>query len=287
MNDDPQPKPSNIIPFGKYKGRSIEEVLIDDPSYLQWCADQDWFRARFNVLYQVIINRGAESQETPEHNALQVRFLDHEFCLRFLKWYRPDIDQLARDDLQEILEWSIKRIEEELARRKREETVEQSGIDHAERYERGEQKSWEYRPFKSAAEYRTSARAIQADIARINAKLIQQRNAQLGDITFCFEQQFEIGGIDVVLTVQAVSVALKIEARIFGYYHHNQEREAIKIELKPSIGDDYPAVLRQMRANKSNVLLVREYRGQGATQEQFVKTFAAASIRVVFLDDLQ
>jgi hypothetical protein len=26
--------PSNIVPFGKYKGRLIEEVLADDPSYI-------------------------------------------------------------------------------------------------------------------------------------------------------------------------------------------------------------------------------------------------------------
>lgn len=28
-------QPANIVPFGKYKGRLIEEVLVDDPAYLQ------------------------------------------------------------------------------------------------------------------------------------------------------------------------------------------------------------------------------------------------------------
>jgi uncharacterized protein (DUF3820 family) len=78
-------QPSNIVPFGKYKGRLIEEVLVDDPGYLQWLAGQEWFRSKFAVLYQVIINRGAEAEETPEHNALQVRFLEDDFCLRFLR----------------------------------------------------------------------------------------------------------------------------------------------------------------------------------------------------------
>jgi uncharacterized protein (DUF3820 family) len=75
---------SKIIPFGKYRGRLIEDLLIDDPGYLQWLVGQDWFRAKFNILHQVIINRGAEPEETPDHNAMQVKFLDDEFCLRFL-----------------------------------------------------------------------------------------------------------------------------------------------------------------------------------------------------------
>ena len=50
--------------------------------------------------------------------------------------------------------------------------------------------------------------------------------------------------------------------------------------------DDYPAVLRQMKANGSDVLLIGDYVGTGATREQFIKTFATASKRVVFLHDV-
>src|SRR2546423_13353639 len=35
---------AHVMPFGKYKGRLLEEILIDDPSYLDWLAAQDWFR---------------------------------------------------------------------------------------------------------------------------------------------------------------------------------------------------------------------------------------------------
>ena len=37
---------NTIIPFGKYKGRPVEEVVVDDPGYLEWLSDQDWFRAK-------------------------------------------------------------------------------------------------------------------------------------------------------------------------------------------------------------------------------------------------
>jgi hypothetical protein len=39
MTDDGK----NIMPIGKYKGRLIEELLVDDPGYLQWLAGKDWF----------------------------------------------------------------------------------------------------------------------------------------------------------------------------------------------------------------------------------------------------
>ena len=56
-------KGANIVPFGKYKGRLIEELLVDDPNYLEWLSGQDWFRAKYINLHQVIINRGAEPEE--------------------------------------------------------------------------------------------------------------------------------------------------------------------------------------------------------------------------------
>ena len=58
------------------------------------------------------------------------------------------------------------------------------------------------------------------------------------------------------------------------------------IEIKPVVGDDYPAVLRQMRANGSNVLFAERYTGTGATEAQFVKTFALSDIKIVFRRDV-
>jgi uncharacterized protein (DUF3820 family) len=103
----------NVIPFGKYKGRPVDEVLIDDPGYLQWLAGQDWFRAKFTILHQVIINRGNEPEETPDHNAMQVRFLDDEFCKQILRCAR---DETAfRERLRNAREHNLKAIDEALA----------------------------------------------------------------------------------------------------------------------------------------------------------------------------
>ena len=57
--------------------------------------------------------------------------------------------------------------------------------------------------------------------------------------------------------------------------------EGMRIEIKPVMGDDYPAVLRQMQANRCSTLYLVEYTGAGATLEQVKKMFATAGFRVV------
>lgn len=70
------------------------------------------------------------------------------------------------------------------------------------------------------------------------------------------------------------------------------------VEIKPTISDDYPAVLRQMKASmpvRSNgwqseyyfVLLVGEYSGTGATKEEFIDFFETQGYRVIFGKDLE
>ena len=71
-----------LIPFGKYKDQPVE-VLAQDRQYVELLTAQPWFRDKFAGLYTVIINNFQEASETPEHNALQVLFLDDQFCARF------------------------------------------------------------------------------------------------------------------------------------------------------------------------------------------------------------
>lgn len=94
---------SNIVPFGKHKGRSIEEVLETDPGYLQWLSSRPWFAAKFVTLHQTVINRGGEPEETPEHNSLQVLFLDDAFCWKFWRAYQTDDALLKFDDSHQRL----------------------------------------------------------------------------------------------------------------------------------------------------------------------------------------
>jgi hypothetical protein len=72
---------TNIVPFGKYKNQPIE-ALAEDKNYCEWLAGQGWLAEKFPAIHTLIINNFAEPDETPEHNRLQLRFLDNGFRLR-------------------------------------------------------------------------------------------------------------------------------------------------------------------------------------------------------------
>lgn len=185
---------SDIVPFGKHKGKPVD-ALLDDREYVDWLTQQGWFRERYGNIYQVVINNGAEPSETPEHNAMQARFLDEEYVRALIR--------------------------------------------------------------------RLSENAENATIER------WLRDARLVG--------FEKAGADVLIAT-------------YGY--------AVCVEIKPTVGDDYPAILRQIKRlgrtakydygedTRFNVLLVGSYTGVGATKEQFVQIFKLSDITVIFADEL-
>jgi hypothetical protein len=139
-------------------------------------------------------------------------------------------------------------------------------------------------------ELRRASQRYKNELLRLMA-LHKALIAPVNNVAVKFGREFEVSGVDVVLSVSTSSNEFvkqpdwwRTEYQYF--WHHGYWSQSFEIELKPIIGDDYPAVLRQMKANKSAVLFVGEYRGQGASQEQFVKTMATADIRVVFARDI-
>src|SRR5262249_36667388 len=57
------------MPFGKYKGWLIEDVLDHDPKYLEWLASQPDFPEKRPYLYQIIIENGLGPEDAPEPEA--------------------------------------------------------------------------------------------------------------------------------------------------------------------------------------------------------------------------
>ena len=249
-----------IVPFGKYKGRLIEELLVDDPNYLEWLSGQDWFRAKYINLHQVIINRGAEPEETPEHNALQVLFLEDEFCRRFLQ---------RMPDWKEMFSQAIESINE---RRKWELAAKQEALQNGG-YRSGSDDWYRY--------------GSKFDQAKVEAEVVALSDP--GAVVQSFSRRFEVKGVDVVLSLmlsyERVSDIFE-QVRFLISEHRCYERD-IRIEIKPVVADDYPAVLRQMKANGSRVLFLERYAGKGATRDQFIKTFATAGRVVIFKDEVQ
>jgi hypothetical protein len=73
-----------IIPFGKHKGKTVEEVQALDPQYLEFLNMQDWMREKFpSILAAAAALNGVKSEDTPSHNAIQLKFLDDDFVMKF------------------------------------------------------------------------------------------------------------------------------------------------------------------------------------------------------------
>jgi len=237
----------NIVPFGKYKGQPIE-ALAQDRTYLDWLSAQNWFRERYAGIYTLIINNFSEATETPDHNALQVLFLDDAFCERFIAVLKPQWG----DGIKKELSDHVLRQRQQL-------------VDHAE-------SKWISDERKKEAE--TALRKY--DEVKLKWGL-------------SFRRQFEQHGVDVNLqcTIGTTEKLPRLlSSKLVADDFLSSWFGSFNIEIKPTVGDDYPAVLRQMRANRSDLLFTENYTGVGATKEQFVKTFALSGIKVIFRRDV-
>ena len=83
---------AHVVPIGKYKGEPVE-VLLADQSYTEWLLAQPWFPERYAALHQTIINYGAEPQDSPEHNEMQLRYLDDRLCLNLAAFVGATTDK--------------------------------------------------------------------------------------------------------------------------------------------------------------------------------------------------
>lgn len=88
MQSTNSPLEGEVVPFGKYRDRPVEHMLADG-SYLQWLLAQPWFRERYVSLHQLVVMGGNEPQDSPEHNEMQLRFLEKDWSLRLANLLYP------------------------------------------------------------------------------------------------------------------------------------------------------------------------------------------------------
>jgi hypothetical protein len=70
-----------LFPLKKYLNQPIE-VVLRDSNYCIWLLSQAFFRSEEYKHFRLIIaDYYGEPDNTPEHNALQKRFLDERYCL--------------------------------------------------------------------------------------------------------------------------------------------------------------------------------------------------------------
>jgi hypothetical protein len=62
-------------------------------------------------------------------------------------------------------------------------------------------------------------------------------------------------------------------------------RKEFKIEIKPSMGDDFPSVLRQMKRNGADTLFVGAFKARACTLEHVRKMFDP--FKIVTVDEVR
>ena len=249
-----------IIPFGKYKGQPID-VLQSDKQYADWLMQQDWFREKYPQFNTVIINNFNAPQDSPEHNKLASLFLNDEFCINLFKFCNSHVTSKHR-----------------ITKTK-------------------------HHPKKVPA-YAFNAYAIDCDVTSIEDK------------GYSIKRTFEAKeGSDILIEVTKTYILhyyiqnkdnnLYSEVSFFkpGFGHYmfayrikqmtdiliettkeHYEVSTAAVEIKPVVGDDYPTVMRQCRAQKSSVLFIGEFKSSVISINDLRKMFP--DIQIVLLSDI-
>lgn len=239
---------SELIPFGKYKGQPVEQLQHDE-QYAGWLVQQPWFKERYGKIHTLIVNNFKEESASPEHNRMQVRFLNKEFCLKFAL---SSLGEGMVEDAEEL-------------------SVITCGTNIEDYRERFNPEPWQYKKWLAV--------------------------------------QFEDYGWDVVLSVRKCYPYLKISnyescdgvVKKEKLFTHDCNF-CFFIELKPTIGDDFPAVLRQvksraMRCNfpvretlsSKNIVFVvcDSFQSDSVSLEDAKSMFAASRIYLMLSSEVQ
>jgi hypothetical protein len=269
---------ADIVPIGKYKGQPVE-VLQGDPQYVEWLMGQDWVRTKYPQLFTLIVNNFGEPTETPEHNKLQAMFLDEEFRGRVFdsfpnaRWWTAAIR--SDDHFNKIVEiFDPERRRTKANRDYGELAIE---FDYPFKYSFGKEQE---AANNEVSEYiNKSFREAAGDIRKLKSEAAYPLKFEAPQI------DFESKGADIHMKYRGVSTVHTSSYSGGMAIVAETDNLTIRIEIKPSMGDDFPAVLRQMKANQCDVLYLDAYTGVGATLEQVIKMFAASGIKVLLHKD--
>ena len=238
---------SKIVPFGKYKGQPIE-VLQQDLPYLEWLKNQDWFKQKYQQFNTVVINNFQEPSETPEHNKLCNLFLDESNCYKLFRLV--------------VSQFDIKESKKILSKAKNEDPIKPKIFipDSQTTIQIPSLKDINYRMAITDENYKDEL---------IKQKIIKE-------ITVTPQWTF----VPTVFEDKSIDVK-------FSYYDKNGNFNPIPffIEVKPCIGDDYPAILRHVNNNECQYVIGDKFTAAGATIEQVKEIFKRSKKTLILFSE--
>lgn len=270
------------VPFGKYKNQPYD-VLLADAGYAMYLLSSMYakLQSQHPMLLAFLVSRYGLPDSTPEHNRLQNRFLDDSFAIRFAMAASPWHGQ-ALASLQTI------KLADVWARYVRRQLL-------TEKERSAKRQSWE--PASRLPELRDELIGQAAGISFIPSCGVLEGTTWLKPAATS-KLEFEKDGADVsfsvvsscsVVTTASVKFADSgtTEQKEIGGYNYGGSYSIFSVEVKPIVGDDYPAILRAMKAVGARQLLVGEYTGAGATWGELVRVFELSGRTAVLLADVE
>ncbi len=268
-----------IVPFGKYKGKLVTE-LLQDSKYLEWCQNQpgivDKYSKIFNFIYAPTIRSDSDDCPTPEHNKLQNQFLkdDFQMCI-----FNLLIGNRIQYEFNAITH----------------------SIDFTENFELPTDYRLKYRPrisvkFEGKFNWDVVMAIDNGDGMKVSIKSNDIR-----------EQDSLLKKMHSNLKYLYLS-SIKNESIKDYYINKRPQNLNIFIEIKPSLGDDYPCVLRKMAnqiehmrsrikaecghisgdfySNIMFVLLLKDFKSESATIDELKTIFRQHRISIIFMDEV-
>lgn len=272
-------KNDKLIPFGKYKGQPIE-VLQADRQYTDWLTQQQWFREKYPTMVNIIVNSFNEPDETPEHNRLQIRFLDPETRVK-LAWLVFQEMKAEEEILDTIVRLTADYVDSEGERAKAIQDRREQTERYISRVAEWEAENKREYPFKDAHTYSTP-------LPKRAEWVFTPSNACPISTT---EPQFEVDAVDCRYKYTVTTgVSLNVWGRNFPVHGCG----GIAIEAKPLLGDDYPAVLRKMLTTRSradysltHVLVFNTFQSAAIDLKTLKKFFINQRIHAVSMAEIE
>lgn len=263
-----------IIPFGKHRGSTVAELLAKDPAYADWLVAQGWLAQRFAELHAAITTRGAGADDSPEHNRIQVRFLDPLFRAALISLTQNVQEARIRDwnDRAYPLKDAVHTSQISVTNAK-------NGIEYDRKmltdpfYGKPQ-----YREQRLASIARSEQRLIAAQAALRTA---QTELAAFPHLPLLSTVSFEHHGVDARILWAFLDKPLDLER------HRYRDHMTIAVEIKPSMGDDYPSVMRQMQRLQCQILLIETYTGAAVPLPLLRTMFEANKCQLLTLQDVE
>jgi len=247
---------NSIMPLGKYEGQPIH-VLANDPSYKDWLISQAWFREKYNNHYTIIINNFGAPSKTPEHNEMQTRFLSDDYCYAvayLCKWRL-----MSKKKCLMNLGQAVRKIKEQI-----------------NNYQ------------SNFSIYQDKLEAIKDMQEIVETSIIEENGIAYldGEPYYRIDRKTEENYWDIIIKTN--DSFCKNECDIWN--ECSIKKNQIGLELKPSVGDDYPTILMKIKQQKFQpfyrCLIYKNFSASGATLEEFKKTFNNEDIFVFSMSEV-